>query len=114
MNKDQANELWRMVYAPYGKQQKPTTEQAQTMYDYLLAQSYEITKPAIDSATRVCNFPPTIADIERCKAQIAESHRYDAPGPTPVDKAVIAYQDTLIRMPDDEYMALLAQRRRGA
>jgi hypothetical protein len=114
MTKDEATELWRMVYSPYSKQQQPTPEQGQAMFSYLMAQSYEIVKPAIDAATRVCNFPPVPADIERAKAQIAESRRYDTPGPTPVDMSAVAYQDALIRMPDADYAALLAQRRRGA
>lgn len=113
MNDEQAKELRRAVYSPYGKHQWPTAEQSQAMLDYLLGQSYEIVKPAVDAAVKGSSFPPVPADIERTKNQIAESHRYDAPGPTPVDMDAIAYQDTLIRMPNDEYMTLLAQRRRA-
>lgn len=114
MDRQQAEQCFRAIYGPYGKHLQPEKEQAQAMMTYLLRESYEITWPAIDMAVKVNSFPPVPSDIEKAKAQIAESHRYDTPSPIPIDAASIAHQDELLRMSDQDYMRYLAERRRSA
>lgn len=113
MTREQAEACLRAIYATYGKQQQPTIQQAEAIMSYLRQESYEITMQAIEVAVKTSNYPPNISAIERAKAQIAESHRYDTPTPTPYSSYDVWRMDQIIGMTDEEYWQYLDDRRHG-
>jgi hypothetical protein len=117
MNPQQVASL--LDYLQDGYQFPYRPEQTGVIGEWLMQKDYAKARRACDVAldTTKGQSPPTRADLCKAWADVVQEGVANAPGQSataPVDRDAITYQDKLIDMPDDEYMALLAQRRREA